>query len=144
MKEGKNLIKYFCFPCKPTKANGSRTHNLPGHAPDKWETFKAYNKRDVEVDLVIKQRLSKFPVPDSVWNKYHIDQEINDSGILLDMAVVENAIAFDEKSKSALMLAMQNITMLDNPNSVTQMKQWLSYNGVEAESLDKKGCCRPD
>ena len=142
MKEGKDLIKYFCCPCKPTKVNGGRTRNLPDHAPDKWETFKAYNRRDVEVELSIKQLLSKFPVPDSVWYEYHIDQEINDRGIMLDMDVVENAIAFDEKSKSALMIAMQNITNLDNPNSVVQMKQWLSDNGVEAESLGKKDVAR--
>ncbi|EDY32055.1 putative DNA-directed DNA polymerase [[Ruminococcus] lactaris ATCC 29176] len=138
MKEGKDLIKYFCSPCKPTKVNGGRTRNLPEHAPDKWETFKTYNRRDVEVELAIKQRLSKFPVPDSVWHEYHIDQEINDSGIMLDMDVVENAIAFDERSKSALITAMKNITNLDNPNSVVQMKQWLSDNGVETESLGKK------
>ena len=138
MKEGKDLIKYFCCPCKPTKANGGRTRNLPEHAPDKWESFKSYNLRDVEVELSIKQRLSKFPVPDSIWNEYHIDQEINDRGIMLDMDVVKNAIAFDEKSKAELMIAMQNITNLDNPNSVIQMKQWLSDNGVKAESLGKK------
>lgn len=138
MKEGKDLIKYFCSPCKPTKVNGGRTRNLPEHAPDKWETFKTYNRRDVEVELAIKQRLSKFPVPDSVWHEYHIDQEINDRGIMLDMDVVENAIAFDTRSKSALMTAMKNITNLDNPNSVVQMKQWLSDNGVETESLGKK------
>ena len=138
MKEGKDLIKYFCCPCKPTKVNGGRTRNLPEHAPDKWETFKSYNRRDVEVELSIKERLSKFPVPDFVWHEYHLDQEINDRGIMLDMDVVNNAIAFDQKSKSALMIAMQNITHLDNPNSVAQMKQWLSANGVEAESLGKK------
>ena len=138
MKEGKDLIKYFCCPCKPTKANGGRTRNLPEHAPDKWESFKFYNRRDVEVELSIKQRLSKFPVPDSIWNEYHIDQEINDRGIMLDMDVVKNAIAFDDKSKAELMTAMQNITNLDNPNSVVQMKQWLSDNGVETESLGKK------
>lgn len=138
MKEGKDLIKYFCSPCKPTKVNGRRTRNLPKHAPDKWETFKTYNRRDVEVELAIKQRLSKFPVPDSVWHEYHIDQEINDRGIMLDMDVVENAIAFDTRSKSALMTAMKNITNLDNPNSVVQMKQWLSDNGIETESLGKK------
>lgn len=138
MKEGKDLIKYFCCPCKPTKVNGGRTRNLPEHAPDKWETFKTYNKRDVDVEMAIKQRLSKFPVPDFVWEEYHLDQEINDRGIMLDMDVVENAIAFDEKSKAELMIAMQNITNLDNPNSVVQMKQWLSDNGIEAESLDKK------
>lgn len=138
MKEGKDLIKYFCCPCKPTKVNGGRTRNLPEHAPDKWETFKTYNKRDVDVEMAIKQRLSKFPVPDFVWEEYHLDQEINDCGIMLDMDVVENAIAFDEKSKAELMIAMQNITNLDNPNSVVQMKQWLSDNGIEAESLSKK------
>ena len=138
MKKGKDLIKYFCCPCKPTKVNGGRTRNLPEHAPDKWETFKTYNKRDVDVEMAIKQRLSKFPVPDFVWEEYHLDQEINDRGIMLDMDVVENAIAFDEKSKAELMIAMQNITNLDNPNSVVQMKQWLSDNGIEAESLGKK------
>jgi len=138
MKEGKDLIKYFCCPCKPTKVNGGRTRNLPEHSPDKWETFKAYNKRDVDVEMAIKQRFSKFPVPDFVWDEYHLDQEINDRGIMLDMDVVENAIAFDEKSKAELMITMQNITNLDNPNSVAQMKQWLSDNGIEAESLGKK------
>lgn len=138
MKEGKDLIKYFCCPCKPTKVNGGRTRNLPEHAPDKWETFKVYNKRDVDVEMAIKQRLSKFQVPDFVWDEYHLDQEINDRGIMLDMDVVENAITFDEKSKAELMISMQNITNLDNPNSVVQMKQWLSDNGVEAESLGKK------
>ena len=138
MKEGKDLIKYFCCPCKPTKINGGRTRNLPEHAPDKWEDFKAYNKRDVEVEMAIKQRLSKFPVPDFIWDEYHLDQEINDRGIMLDMDVVENAIAFDERSKSELMISMQKITNLDNPNSVVQMKQWLSDHGIEAESLGKK------
>lgn len=138
MKEGKDLIKYFCCPCKPTKINSGRTRNLPEHAPDKWEAFKAYNKRDVDVEMAIKQRLSKFPVPDFVWDEYHLDQEINDRGIMLDMDVVENAIAFDERSKSELMISMQNITNLDNPNSVVQMKQWLSDHGIKAESLGKK------
>lgn len=138
MKEGKDLIKYFCCPCKPTKVNGGRTRNLPEHAPDKWETFKVYNKRDVDVELAIKQRLSKFPVPEFVWDEYHLDQEINDRGIMLDMDVVENSIAFDEKSKAELMISMQNITNLDNPNSVVQMKQWLSDKGVETDSLGKK------
>ncbi|MCI7107133.1 MAG: DNA polymerase [Agathobacter sp.] len=138
MKEGKDLIKYFCCPCKPTKKNGGRTRNLPEHAPDKWEDFKAYNKRDVEVEMAIKQRLSKFPVSDFIWDEYHLDQEINDRGIMLDMDMVKNAIAFDERSKSELMISMQNITNLDNPNSVVQMKQWLSDHGIEAESLGKK------
>ena len=138
MKDGKDLIKYFCCPCKPTKVNGGRTRNLPEHAPDKWETFKTYNKRDVDVEMAIKQRLSKFPVPDFVWEEYHLDQEINDRGIALDMAVVENAIVFDAKSKAELAEKMQKLTDLDNPNSVVQMKQWLSDNGLEMESLGKK------
>lgn len=138
MKEGKDLIRYFCCPCRPTKSNGGRTRNLPEHAPEKWETFKAYNKRDIEVELAIKQRLAKFPVPEFIWDEYHLDQEINDRGIMLDMDVVNNAIAFDEHSKASLMKAMQDITNLDNPNSVVQMKQWLSDNGVEMESLGKK------
>lgn len=125
LKEGKDLIRYFCSPCKPTKANGGRTRNLPEHDPEKWELFKKYNQRDVEVEMAIQKRLSKYPVPDFIWDEYHLDQEINDRGIMLDMTVVENAIAFDEKSKSALMLQMQNLTGLDNPNSV-------------AESLGKK------
>ena len=138
LKEGKDLIRYFCSPCKPTKANGGRTRNLPEHDPEKWELFKKYNQRDVEVEMSIQKRLAKFPVPDFVWDEYHLDQEINDRGIMLDMTVVQNAIAFDEKSKSALMLQMQNLTGLDNPNSVVQMKEWLSDNGVEMESLGKK------
>ena len=138
LKEGKDLIRYFCTPCKPTKANGGRTRNLPEHDPEKWELFKKYNQRDEEVEMAIQKRLAKFPVPEQIWNEYHLDQEINDRGIMLDMTVVQNAIAFDEKSKSALMLQMQNLTGLDNPNSVVQMKEWLSENGIEAESLGKK------
>ena len=138
LKEGKDLIRYFCTPCKPTKANGGRTRNLPKHDPEKWELFKKYNQRDVEVEMAIQKRLSKYPVPEFIWDEYHLDQEINDRGIMLDLNVVENAIAFDEKSKSALMLQMQNLTGIDNPNSVAQMKEWLSDNGIEAESLGKK------
>jgi len=138
LKEGKDLIRYFCTPCKPTKANGGRTRNLPQHDSEKWIRFKEYNRRDIEVEMAIKKRLAKYPVPDFLWDEYHLDQEINDRGIALDMQVVENAIAFDEKSKSELMLSMQNITNLDNPNSVVQMKQWLSEQGVEMESLGKK------
>lgn len=138
LKEGKDLIRYFCTPCKPTKANGGRNRNLPQHNSEKWIRFKEYNRRDVEVEMAIKKRLAKYPVPDFLWDEYHLDQEINDRGIMLDMQVVENAITFDEKSKSELMLSMQNITNLDNPNSVFQMKQWLSNQGVEMESLGKK------
>ena len=138
LKEGKDLIRYFCVPCKPTKVNGGRTRNLPEHDIEKWNTFIFYNKRDVEVEMSIQDRLKKFPVPDFVWDEYHLDQEINDRGIALDMAVVENAIAFDAKSKAELAEKMQKLTDLDNPNSVVQMKQWLSDNGLEMDSLGKK------
>lgn len=138
LKEGKDLIRYFCVPCKPTKVNGGRTRNLPEHDMEKWNTFVFYNKRDVEVEMSIQDRLKKYPVPDFVWDEYHLDQEINDRGIALDMAVVENAIAFDAKSKAELAEKMQELTDLDNPNSVMQMKQWLSDNGLEMDSLGKK------
>ena len=138
LKEGKDLIRYFCTPCKPTKANGGRTRNLPQHDSEKWIRFKEYNRRDVEVEMEIKKRLAKYPVPEQIWDEYHLDQEINDRGIALNMTVVENAIAFDERSREELTAAMQDITNLDNPNSVQQMKEWLSDNGVETESLDKK------
>ena len=138
MKEGKDLIRYFCSPCKPTKNNGGRTRNLPEHAPDKWMIFKAYNKRDVEVELQIQRRLALYPVPASVWEEYHLDQIINDRGIRIDPVVVANAIRIDEKIKTALMDQIQDRTGLDNPNSVMQMKQWLSENGMEMESLGKE------
>ena len=138
LKEGKGLIRYFCVPCKPTKVNGGRTRNLPEHDTEKWTLFKFYNKRDVEVEMSIQEKMKKYPVPDFVWEEYHLDQEINDRGIALDMAVVENAIAFDEKSKTELAEKMQELTNLDNPNSVMQMKQWLADNGLEMESLGKK------
>lgn len=138
LKEGKDLIRYFCIPCAPTKANGGRSRNLPIHAPEKWELFKAYNKRDVEVEMSIQNRLHKFPVPDFVWNEYCLDQQINDRGIALDMAVVNNAILFDERSKAQLSAKMQELTSLDNPNSVSQMKQWLSENGLNTDTLGKK------
>ena len=138
MTEGEDLIKYFCKPCRPTKKNGGRTRNLPCHDPEKWAVFKSYNRRDVEVELSIKERLSKFPVPDFVWDEYHLDQEINDRGILLDLCLVEQAIAIDAKTKERLRSQMREKTGLENPNSVSQMKGWLADNGVETETLDKK------
>ena len=138
MKEGKDLIKYFCVPCKATKVNGGRTRNLPSDAPDKWDIFKSYNKRDVEVELAIKEKLSKFPVPEFIWDEYHLDQEINDRGIGVDMQLVENAIDIDSKTKAYLMSRLVTLTGLENPNSVQQMKTWLSDYGIETESLDKK------
>ncbi len=138
MKEGKDLIKYFCVPCKPTKSNGGRTRNLPHHAPDKWAVFKSYNKRDVLTEMGIKEKLHKFPVPEFLWDEYHIDQQINDRGILVDMQLVENAITFDERSKADISSQLKNITVLDNPNSVVQMKAWLSEQGFETDTLGKK------
>ncbi len=138
LTKGKDLIRYFCVPCKPTKANGGRTRNLPEHDREKWERFKAYNLRDVEAEMQIQQRLSKFPVLDFVWEEYWQDQEINDRGIGVDMEMVRNAIAMDGRSKADLSAAMQELTELENPNSVQQMKQWLSENGMETDSLDKK------
>ena len=138
LTEGKDLIKYFSVPCAPTKANGGRTRNHPFHAPDKWEAFKKYNIRDVETEIGIKDRLAKFPVPEAVWDEYHIDQEINDRGVRLDMDLVKEAIEMDTRSRSELTAAMKDMTALDNPNSVQQMKQWLSDNGLETDSLGKK------
>ena len=138
LSEGKELIRYFCVPCKPTKTNGGRTRNLPEHDREKWERFKEYNFRDVEAEMQIQQRLAKFPVLDFVWEEYWQDQEINDRGIGVDMEMVARAIAMDGRSKSELSTAMQELTELENPNSVQQMKQWLSENGMETDSLDKK------
>lgn len=138
LSEGKDLIRYFCVPCKPTKTNGGRTRNLYSHDAEKWERFKAYNVRDVETEMQIQAKLQKYPVPDFVWEEYHIDQEINDRGIALDMTLVEEAIAMDERSKEALTDTMKTLTELDNPNSVVQMKQWLLDNGLEMERLGKK------
>lgn len=138
LTEGKDLIKYFCSPCKPTAANGQRTRNLPIHAEEKWDAFKSYNKRDVEAEMSIQQKLSKFAVPDSIWNEYHLDQEINDRGVALDMTLVKEAIAMDTRSRSELTHRMQTLTELDNPNSVIQMKQWLCDQGLETDTLGKK------
>ena len=138
LTEGKELIKYFCQPCAPTKTNGQRTRNLPAHAPDKWMAFKKYNIRDVETEMSIQARLAKYPVPDSVWDEYHIDQEINDRGVALDMELVRQAIQMDGRSRSELTQAMKDLTALENPNSVQQMKGWLSLNGIETDTLGKK------
>lgn len=138
MKEGKDLIRYFCMPCSPTKSNGGRTRNLPTDAPDKWRIFKSYNKRDVEVEMGIKEKLHKFPVPDFVWDEYHLDQQINDRGILIDLQLVNNAIAFDERSKGEIASEMQSMTDIENPNSTVQVKAWLADHGLETDTLGKK------
>lgn len=138
LTEGKDLIKYFCQPCAPTKSNGQRSRNYPYHALDKWLAFKQYNARDVETEMSIQEKLSKFAVPDSVWDEYRLDQEINDRGVALDMTLVQEAIAMDDRSRSELTSTMKLLTELDNPNSVQQMKQWLADNGMETETLGKK------
>lgn len=138
LDNGKDLIRYFCKPCRPTMKNGERTRNLPRHDPGKWEQFKFYNIRDVETEMEIQGKLSRFPVPESVWDEYHLDQEINDRGIRLDMQLVRNAIAADGRSRDDLTAQMQALTALDNPNSVAQMKSWLNDHGMEIGSLGKK------
>lgn len=132
LTEGKDLVKYFCVPGK----DGQR--HLPVDAPDKWSTFKVYNLRDVETEMGIQERLRKYPVPDAVWDQYHLDQQINDRGIAVDMTLVCNAIAIDTQSREELTAKLQELTMLDNPNSVQQMKNWLADNGLETETLGKK------
>ena len=138
LTEGKDLIRYFCVPCKPTKTNGGRTRNRPEHDPEKWKRFKAYNLRDVETEMQIQERLSRFPVPDAIWEEYHLDQEINDRGIGVDMELVRQAIVMDARSRERLTATMQELTELNNPNSVQQMKQWLVDHGLETDTLGKK------
>lgn len=138
MREGADLIRYFCVPCKPTKINGGRTRNLAHHAPDKWTTFNDYNIRDVEVELAIKERLKNFPVPDFVWDEYHQDQIINDRGIGIDVDFVKAAIKIDGESKAKIQEELKSLTGLENPNSVLQMIGWLREHGVTTDSLDKK------
>ena len=138
LSEGKNLIRYFCVPCNPTKANGGRVRNLPMHDISKWDLFKSYNVRDVDVELSIQNKLSKFPVNDEIWNEYHQDQEINDRGIGLDMTLVNSAIAIDKTSKEQVSNRLREITGLENPNSVLQLRDWLRGKGLEVDSLDKK------
>ena len=138
MREGKDLIRFFSKPCRPTIKNEGRTRNLWYHDEEKWETFKAYNKRDVETEMGIQQRLRKFPVPDEVWREYHLSERINDRGIGVDTDFVVHAIARDRDSSNDLRSRLQDITALQNPNSVSQMKDWLAEKGLETESLDKK------
>ncbi|KLL92774.1 XRE family transcriptional regulator [Streptococcus agalactiae] len=138
LKEGGDLIRYFCLPCKPTKVNGGRRRNFPNHAPDKWSAFIDYNQRDVEVELAIKDKLRNHPVPDFVWDEYHQDQSINDRGIGIDVDFVKAAIAIDGESKTKIQEGLKELTGLENPNSVLQMIGWLREHGVTTDSLDKK------
>lgn len=138
MKEGREPIRYFCVPCKETKTNGGRTRNLPQHALDKWNLFKSYNKRDVEVEMAIQQRLQKYPVPEKVWEEYHLDQEINDRGIAIDLELARQAVALDAQSRESLMAALKERTGLEDPTSVIQMLGWLEQHGMKTDSLGKK------
>lgn len=138
MKEGKELIRYFCVPCKPTKANGGRTRNLPHHAPEKWELFKTYCKRDVDVEKAIRQKLRHFPIPESEMEMYRLDQEINDRGVLVDLALVHQAISCESLHKEIVTKRAYELTGLENPNSVAQLKSWLTGRGMEIDSLSKK------
>lgn len=138
MKEGKELIRYFCVPCKPTKANGGRTRNLPHHAPEKWELFKTYCKRDVDVEKAIRQKLHHFPIPESEMEMYRLDQEINDRGVLVDLALVHQAISCESLHKEIVTKRAYELTGLENPNSVAQIKGWLTGRGMEIDSLSKK------
>ncbi|MDK6696034.1 DNA polymerase [Gardnerella vaginalis] len=138
LTSGKNLIKYFCLPCNPTKVNGGRTRNKYFHDKEKWELFKSYNKRDVEVEMSIQEKLSRFPVPDFLWQEFYLDQTINDRGIGIDPLFVESAIKLDQEVKTHLMDELKHITGLENPNSVLQMRSWLKEHGLEMESLGKK------
>lgn len=134
---GKELVKYFCTPCTPTKANQHRTRNFPYHAPDKWQDFKRYNQRDVEVEMAISQKLNHYPVPQSEWNLYWMDQRINDRGIKVDQQLVQNAIECDQTYRSQYFTQSQQITKLENPNSPIQLKNWLNDHGLPIESLAK-------
>ena len=138
LTEGKDLIRYFCVPCRPTSKNGFRTRNLYFHDKDKWEMFKNYNIRDVETEMEIEKRISKYPVPDFVWDEYHLSEEINDRGVLIDEELVDNAIKIDEETRDRNIKSLQNLTNLENPNSVMQLKNWLFENDVEVDSLGKK------
>ena len=138
LTSGKNLIKYFCLPCNPTKVNGGRTRNKYFHDKEKWDLFKSYNKRDVEVEMSIQEKLSRFPVPDFLWQEFYIDQQINDRGIEIDPLFVESAIKLDQEVKTHLVDELKHVTGLENPNSVLQMRSWLKEHGLEMESLGKK------
>jgi DNA polymerase len=138
LKEGKDLIRYFSLPCNPTKTNGGRTRNLPKHDPEKWQLYKAYNKRDVETEMAIQAKLENFPMPDMEWDNYHRDQKINDLGILIDQELAQQAIRMDKEVRAHALQKLRKLTGLENPNSVIQLKDWLTEQGISTDSLDKK------
>lgn len=137
MSEGKELIRYFCSPCKPTKSNGGRTRNLPEDAPEKWELFKSYCVRDVDVEKQIRKKLWKYPIPDMEQQLYCLDQRINDRGIMVDRNLVDHAIACDLLYKETATKRAYELSELENPNSVSQLKGWLTDKGIEVDSLAK-------
>ena len=137
MDEGKNLIRYFSIPCKPNKSNGGRTRNLPSHDKEKWELFKEYCKRDVEVEREIRRKIENFQMTDKELKLWHLDQKINDCGVNVDRELVKNAIKCDEEYQRELMKEALNLTKLENPNSPTQLKNWLESRGLEVSSLSK-------
>ena len=137
MSEGKDLIRYFCMPCKPTKANGGRTRNRPSDAPEKWELFKTYCIRDVDVEKQIRNKLAKFPIPDREQKLYCMDQRINDRGIMVDQELIGHAVACDLLYKETVTKKAYEISGLENPNSVSQLKDWLNEKGIEVDSLAK-------
>lgn len=135
--KGKNLIKYFSVPCRPTRVNGSRTRNLPHHAPDKWQEFIEYNRQDVVVEREIRKRLERFPVPEREWRLWALDQKINDLGVRIDQQLVDRAITCSEQYNEGLMQEARELTGLDNPNSISQLKAWFSGHGMEVDSFNK-------
>lgn len=137
LTEGKDLIRYFCVPCKATKVNGGRTRNLPEHDWIKWERFKSYNLRDVETEMEIQKKLSRFPVPENEWRNYCLDQKINDRGVALDMELAHRAVQCDNQYREFYLRQAREITGLENPNSVLQLRDWLWERGVELDSLSK-------
>lgn len=137
LTEGKDLIRYFCVPCKATKVNGGRTRNLPEHDWTKWERFKSYNLRDVETEMEIQKKLSRFPVPENEWRNYCLDQKINDRGVALDMELAHRAVQCDNQYREFYLRQAREITGLENPNSVLQLRDWLWERGVELDSLSK-------
>ena len=134
---GKALIQYFCKPCRPTRVNGGRTRNLPKHDPDKWALFIEYNRQDVVTEMAIRKKLEKIPVPASEWDLWHLDQEMNDRGIRIDLPMVDNIVRYDEQRRAELLEESREITGLSNPNSLAQLKPWIEREGMDVPQLRK-------
>ena len=134
---GKALIQYFCKPCRPTRVNGGRTRNLPKHDPEKWALFIEYNRQDVVTEMAIRKKLEKIPVPASEWDLWHLDQEMNDRGIRIDLPMVDNIVRYDEQRRAELLDEAREITGLSNPNSLAQLKPWTEREGMDVPQLRK-------